>query len=122
MAAQTIDNTLGETVNYGWVNQIPTRRRFGEVYRVLQVGSRPARLMQPVFGGAQYADRIARLRLRQAYGRLIRRADDRGVFVMLDRALPSRLLSAFPEGVAITRLPLAEAADATAQFLESSQP
>ena len=74
-----------------------------------------------VFGGAQYADRIARLRLRQAYGRLIRRADDRGVFVMLDRALPSRLLSAFPEGVAIGRLPLAEAADATARFLEASQ-
>jgi len=78
------------------------------------------RARKPVFGGAQYADRIARLRLRQAYGRLIRRADDRGVFVVLDRALPSRLLSAFPRGVAIARLPLAEAAEATARFLESS--
>src|SRR5205085_9064342 len=48
------------------------------------------RARKPVFGGAQYADRIARLRLRQAYGRLIRRSDDRGVFVILDRALPSR--------------------------------
>jgi ATP-dependent DNA helicase DinG len=76
------------------------------------------RARKPVFGGAQYADRIARLRLRQAYGRLIRRADDRGVFVMLDRALPSRLLSAFPEGVAISRLPLTEAAEATARFLD----
>jgi ATP-dependent DNA helicase DinG len=76
------------------------------------------RARKPVFGGAQYADRIARLRLRQAYGRLIRRADDRGVFVMLDRALPSRLLSAFPNGVAIARLPLAEAAEATARFLD----
>jgi len=73
-----------------------------------------------VFGGAQYVDRIARLRLRQAYGRLIRRADDRGVFVMLDRALPSRLLSAFPDGVAITRLPLAQAAEETARFLETA--
>jgi ATP-dependent DNA helicase DinG len=76
------------------------------------------RARKPVFGGAQYADRIARLRLRQAYGRLIRRADDRGVFVMLDRALPSRLLSAFPNGVAIARLPLAEAAAATVRFLD----
>jgi ATP-dependent DNA helicase DinG len=76
------------------------------------------RARRPVFGGAQYADRIARLRLRQAYGRLIRRADDRGIFVMLDRALPSRLLSAFPQGVAIARLPLAEAAQATARFLD----
>jgi ATP-dependent DNA helicase DinG len=80
------------------------------------------RARKPVFGGAQYADRIARLRLRQAYGRLIRRADDRGVFVMLDRALPSRLLSAFPDGVAIARLPLAEAAEATTLFLESRPP
>src|SRR5204862_8194226 len=46
------------------------------------------RARKPVFGGAQYDDRIARLRLRQAYGRLVRRADDRGVFAILDRALP----------------------------------
>ena len=80
------------------------------------------RARKPVFGGADYADRIARLRLRQAYGRLIRRVNDRGVFVVLDRALPSRLLSAFPEGVPIARMPLAYAAEATARFLESPQP
>jgi ATP-dependent DNA helicase DinG len=80
------------------------------------------RARKPVFGGAEYADRIARLRLRQAYGRLIRRADDRGVFVMLDRALPTRLLSAFPDGVGISRIPLAEAAEATAQFLRTAHP
>ena len=78
------------------------------------------RARKPVFGGAQYGERIARLRLRQAYGRLIRRADDRGVFVMLDRALPSRLLAAFPEGVAVARVPLAQAAEATARFLENA--
>ena len=78
------------------------------------------RARKPVFGGAQYADRIARLRLRQAYGRLVRRADDRGVFVILDRALPSRLLSAFPEGVAVSRVPLVEAVEATARFLGTS--
>jgi ATP-dependent DNA helicase DinG len=70
-----------------------------------------------VFGGAQYSDQIARLRLRQAYGRLIRRADDRGVFAILDRALPSRLLAAFPDGVAVARVSLAEAAVQTGQFL-----
>jgi ATP-dependent DNA helicase DinG len=75
------------------------------------------RARRPVFGGAEYPDRIARLRLRQAYGRLIRRANDRGVFVVLDRAVPSRLLSAFPEGVPIARMPLAYAAEATAEFL-----
>jgi ATP-dependent DNA helicase DinG len=75
------------------------------------------RARKQVFGGPEYADRIARLRLRQAYGRLIRRADDRGVFVVLDRALPSRLLPAFPEGVAIARIPLVHAIDATARFL-----
>src|SRR5262249_11308194 len=40
------------------------------------------RARKPVFGVVEYADRIARLRLRQAYGRLVRRADDCGVFVM----------------------------------------
>jgi ATP-dependent DNA helicase DinG len=75
------------------------------------------RARREAFGGARYPERIARLRLRQAYGRLIRRADDRGVFAILDRALPSRLLTAFPPGVPVRRLPLAEAASATARFL-----
>ncbi len=72
------------------------------------------------FGGAAYDDRIARLRLRQAYGRLVRRADDHGVFVILDRALPSRLLTAFPVGVPVMRVPLVEATGLTAQFLEDT--
>ena len=80
------------------------------------------RARKAAFGGARYSDRIARLRLRQAYGRLIRRADDRGVFVVLDRALPSRLLAAFPEGVAVARVPLVEAAAETARFLGAADP
>ncbi len=64
-----------------------------------------------------YDDRIARMRLRQAFGRLIRRASDRGVFVLLDRQMPTRLLSAFPTGVAVRRVGLAEAAAATRTFL-----
>ncbi len=64
-----------------------------------------------------YDDRIARLRLRQAFGRLIRRASDRGVFVLLDRRTPERLVSAFPAGVAVRRAGLAEAVAETAAFL-----
>jgi ATP-dependent DNA helicase DinG len=64
-----------------------------------------------------YDDRIARLRLRQAFGRLIRRASDRGVFVLLDRQTPSRILSAFPTGVTVERVGLAEAAARTREFL-----
>ncbi len=36
-----------------------------------------------------FDDAVARLRLRQAFGRLIRAAGDRGVFVLLDRRAPS---------------------------------
>jgi ATP-dependent DNA helicase DinG len=60
-------------------------------------------------GGAAYEDRLVRARLAQAFGRLIRRADDRGAFVLLSAAMPSRLLSAFPEGVPIARVSLDEA-------------
>lgn len=68
-----------------------------------------------------FDDRIARLRLRQAFGRLIRRATDRGVFVLLDRQTPTRLLSAFPQGVQIRRVGLAQAVAETAAFLAQSQ-
>ena len=69
-----------------------------------------------------YDDRIARLKLRQAFGRLIRRATDRGVFVLLDRQTPSRLLSAFPAGVAVRRVGLAEAVRQTSAFLGEPPP
>jgi ATP-dependent DNA helicase DinG len=66
---------------------------------------------------SDYDDAVARLRLRQAFGRLIRRADDRGVFVLLDRMMPSRLLAAFPEGAEPRRVGLAEAVAETEAFL-----
>jgi ATP-dependent DNA helicase DinG len=50
-----------------------------------------------------------RARLAQAFGRLIRRKEDRGIFVLLSSATPSRLLNAFPPGVSIRRVSLAEA-------------
>jgi len=67
--------------------------------------------------GRGYDDMLARLRLKQAYGRLVRRADDRGVFVMLDPAMPSRLATAFPPGVEPERVGLADAVRAVSGFL-----
>ncbi len=71
------------------------------------------------FGGRGYDEMIVRLRLKQAFGRLVRRADDHGVFVMLDSALPSRLAAAFPEGVEVRRVGLAEAIAQSRAFLEN---
>jgi ATP-dependent DNA helicase DinG len=62
-----------------------------------------------VNGGSQYDDRVVRARLAQAFGRLIRRERDRGMFVLLSAATPSRLLTAFPPGVRVSRVPLDEA-------------
>ena len=56
-------------------------------------------------------------RLRQAFGRLIRRGDDRGVFVVLDPRLATRFCTAFPPGMTVARLGLVEAIEATAGFL-----
>ena len=69
------------------------------------------------FGGKAYDDSIARGRIAQAFGRLIRRADDKGVFVMLDAAAPTRLFSSLPAGVELQRVSLVEAIEATAEFL-----
>ena len=69
-------------------------------------------------GGAKsYDDMLTRLKLRQAFGRLVRRADYKGVFVMLDGALPSRLAGAFPGGVEPRRVGLAEAIAEVGEFL-----
>ena len=49
-------------------------------------------------GGSAYDDRVVRARLAQAFGRLIRRQGDRGMFVILSAAMPSRLLTGLPAG------------------------
>lgn len=67
--------------------------------------------------GRAYDDMMTRLKLKQAYGRLIRRSTDKGVFVMLDSALPSKLHDAFPAGVDIEKLGLAEAVEEIKGFL-----
>jgi ATP-dependent DNA helicase DinG len=60
-------------------------------------------------GGSAHDDAIIRARLAQAFGRLIRSREDRGAFIVLSSAFPSRLLSAFPPGTPIARVTLDEA-------------
>jgi ATP-dependent DNA helicase DinG len=72
------------------------------------------------FGGRGFDEMLTRFKIKQAFGRLVRRADDKGVFVMLDRAMPSRLAGAFPEGVEIERIGLKEAIAETRKFVNSS--
>ena len=62
-------------------------------------------------GGSAYDDRVVRARLAQAFGRLIRRQGDRGLFVILSAAMPSRLLSGFPPDVSVSRVTLDVALD-----------
>jgi ATP-dependent DNA helicase DinG len=68
-------------------------------------------------GGSAYDDRVVRARLAQAFGRLIRRQGDCGLFVVLSAAMPSRLLSAFPPGVPVRRVPLDQAITRVEEFL-----
>lgn len=79
------------------------------------------RSRKTAFGGRAYDEMLTRLKLKQAYGRLLRRQGDRGVFVMLDRGLPTRLLGAFPEGVEVQRTGLAEALSAIRTFLSETE-
>jgi ATP-dependent DNA helicase DinG len=66
-------------------------------------------------GGMEYDDRIIRAKMAQAFGRLIRSAGDKGHFVLLSSAVPSRLLTAFPPGTPVRRVTLEEAV----QFVKS---
>ena len=60
-------------------------------------------------GGTAYDDQVVMGRLAQAFGRLSRRADDRGTFVLIGAAVPSRLLAAFPPGTPVDRVRLDDA-------------
>jgi len=67
--------------------------------------------------GKGYDDLITRFRLKQAFGRLIRGPADKGCFVILEGATPSRLLTAFPEKAPVKRCGLAEAIGDIRTFL-----
>ena len=75
------------------------------------------RTRRKAFGGSAYQDMIVRLRLRQAFGQLIRGASDRGVFVVLDARLATRFTTAFPPGVPLSRVGLVDALEACSAFL-----
>ncbi len=74
------------------------------------------RARKETFGGNAYTDMVVRLRLRQAFGRLIRSDSDRGCFVILDPRLASRFATAFPPGVKVERMGLVEAIEQVKQF------
>jgi ATP-dependent DNA helicase DinG len=67
--------------------------------------------------GKSYDDLLTRLRLKQAFGRLIRSEHDKGCFVILESATPSRLLTAFPPEAPVKRCGLAEAIADIREFL-----
>ena len=78
------------------------------------------RARRKAFGGNVYQDMIVRLRLRQAFGRLIRSNRDRGVFVILDSRLATRFTTAFPETLEVQRIGLVDAIDQVRTFLANS--
>ena len=63
------------------------------------------------FGKTAYDNALVRAKIKQAFGRLIRSENDSGVFVIL-QPLPSRMQSAFPEGVSVETMRLKDACDA----------
>ncbi len=73
------------------------------------------------FGGNRYDDMLTRLKLKQAYGRLLRKETDYGVFVMLDSMMPTRLTTAFPPGVPIERVGLKDAIALTRNFISEKE-
>lgn len=70
------------------------------------------------FGKRRYDEMLTRLKLKQAFGRLIRRSSDKGVFVMLDSMLPSRLHGAFPEDTEIIKCGLKNTVEEIKAFLQ----
>jgi ATP-dependent DNA helicase DinG len=67
--------------------------------------------------GRSYDDLLTRLRLKQAFGRLIRSQGDKGCFVILEGATPSRLLTALPPEAPVHRCGVAEAVAGVRSFL-----
>ena len=90
----------GESLRLVVMEQVPWPRP-GVLHR--------ARRLADPQGGQAHDDRLIRARLAQAFGRLIRSRNDRGHFVVLSPAFPSRLLGAFPPAARVIRLTLDEA-------------
>ncbi len=69
-----------------------------------------------LYGAKRYDEMLTRLRLKQAYGRLIRRSSDKGLFIMMDPGFPSRLHDAFPPDVSIDKVTLQESCEIIREF------
>jgi ATP-dependent DNA helicase DinG len=67
--------------------------------------------------GKSYDYLLTRLRLKQAFGRLIRGASDKGCFVILEKATPTALLQALPPETPVVRCGLAQAVREIREFL-----
>lgn len=59
-----------------------------------------------------------RFKLRQAFGRIIRTENDKGIFLLLESRVPSKFLNAFPKDVEIQKISLEEAVAFSKLFLE----
>lgn len=79
------------------------------------------RARREFFGKRDYDLFLTSIRLRQSFGRLVRTNDDKGVFVLLESALPSSLYKAFPPGVIIEKMSLSAASTAIQAFLNPAQ-
>ena len=75
------------------------------------------RARSKAFGGGAWRDMMVRLRLRQAFGRLVRKHDDRGVFVVLDSRLTRRFTTAFPSSIEVERVGLVDTIETVERFL-----
>ena len=75
------------------------------------------RARRNAFGGRHYDEFLTRMKLKQAFGRLLRKQDDKGVFVILDRQMPTRLTSCFPSDITVERCGIAETIGAVRAFL-----
>ena len=68
--------------------------------------------------GLEYRENLVRLKLRQSFGRLIRNQQDTGIFIVLDRATPTKLLNAFPSNISISRVSLQEGIQIIDEFFQ----
>ena len=69
-----------------------------------------------VFGGWSYTRTQMGWKLRQAYGRLLRRKEDRGVMVVLEGKVPGGSMAFFPEGVEPMSMSLREVSTEVRSF------
>lgn len=71
------------------------------------------------FSSDDYEKKLVRMRLIQGFGRLIRRNTDKGIFVIPDKAVPSEMLSVFPDGVPVIKCELRQAVQEVQDFLSA---